>query len=114
MKKQVTTISYFVCPECGLEMPLSRVKCLRREKGHIKDLYCPTCKKVQKFKEIRNIDFYKNLDGETLEKDSKEEEAKEKEKEKQKKKQKHETKKFRKIRHIDSTWEEIYERIRRL
>lgn len=101
MKKQVTTISYFVCPECGLEMPLSRVKCLRREKGHIKDLYCPTCKKVQKFKEIRNIDFYKNLDGEILEakpEDEKVEEPK--------------TAKPKKMKEI--TWEEIYERINRL
>lgn len=103
MKKQVTTISYFVCPECGLEMPLSRVKCLRREKGHIKDLYCPTCKKVQKFKEIRNIDFYKNLDGEIL--DEKPEDEKPEESECK-------TVKPKRMREI--TWEEIYERIRRL
>ena len=103
MKKQVTTISYFVCPECGLEMPLSRVKCLRREKGHIKDLYCPTCKKVQKFKEIRNIDFYKNLDGEILDEKPEDEKIEE---------SKSKTVKPRRMREI--TWEEIYERIRRL
>lgn len=103
MKKQVTTISYFVCPECGLEMPLSRVKCLRREKGHIKDLYCPTCKKVQKFKEIRNIDFYKNLDGEILEAKPEDEKVEEPE---------CKTAKPKRMKEI--TWEEIYERIRRL
>ena len=103
MKKQVTTISYFVCPECGLEMPLSRVKCLRREKGHIKDLYCPTCKKVQKFKEIRNIDFYKNLDGEILDEKPEDEKIEE---------PKSKTAKPRRMREI--TWEEIYERISRL
>lgn len=103
MKKQVTTISYFVCPECGLEMPLSRVKCLRREKGHIKDLYCPTCKKVQKFKEIRNIDFYKNLDGEILDEKPEDEKIEE---------SKSKTVKPRRMREI--TWEEIYERISRL
>lgn len=103
MKKQVTTISYFVCPECGLEMPLSRVKCLRREKGHIKDLYCPTCKKVQKFKEIRNIDFYKNLDGEILDEKPEDEKIEEPESK---------TVKPRRMREI--TWEEIYERISRL
>lgn len=103
MKKQVTTISYFVCHECGLEMPLSRVKCLRREKGHIKDLYCPTCKKVQKFKEIRNIDFYKNLDGEILDEKPEDEKIEE---------PKSKTVKPRRMREI--TWEEIYERISRL
>lgn len=103
MKKQVTTISYFVCPECGLEMPLSRVKCLRREKGHIKDLYCPTCKKVQKFKEIRNIDFYKNLDGEILEAKPEDEKVEEPE-----------CKIAKPKRMKEITWEEIYERIRRL
>ena len=103
MKKQVTTISYFVCPECGLEMPLSRVKCLRREKGHIKDLYCPTCKKVQKFKEIRNIDFYKNLDGEILEAKPEDEKVEEPE-----------CKTVKPKRMKEITWEEIYERIRRL
>lgn len=101
MKKQVTTISYFVCPECGLEMPLSRVKCLRREKGHIKDLYCPTCRKVQKFKEIRNIDFYKNLDGEILDEKPEDEKVEEPK-----------TAKPKKMKEI--TWEEIYERINRL
>ena len=37
--------STFVCPECDTEIPLPREHCTQREKGHIKDLYCPKCKK---------------------------------------------------------------------
>ena len=58
--------STFVCQECGLEIPLPREHCSQREKGHIKDIYCPTCKKKQKFKEYNYKQFYKTLDGEVI------------------------------------------------
>lgn len=59
-------ISTFVCPECGSEMPIPRWHGRRREKGHIKDIYCAKCKKIQKFKEYNNKECYKTLDGEVL------------------------------------------------
>ena len=59
-------ISTFVCPDCGTEMPIPRWLGRRREKGHIKDLYCPKCKKIQKFKEFNNKECYKTLDGELI------------------------------------------------
>lgn len=43
-KRKPMVMSLFVCPECGLEMPLPRIHGSQREKGHIKDLYCPICK----------------------------------------------------------------------
>jgi len=46
-KGKHTTIEYYICPECGLKFPIPRQK--RREKGHIKDLWCVNCRKVQKF-----------------------------------------------------------------
>lgn len=58
--------SQFICTECGLEMPLQRPHCHQREKGHIKDLDCPKCRKKTKFKEIRYNDFYKTMSGEIL------------------------------------------------
>ena len=39
---------------------------IEEKKGHIKDLYCPKCKKIQKFKEFNNKQFYKTLDGEVI------------------------------------------------
>ena len=60
------SISYFICPECNNSFPLPRRKNKERERGHIKDLYCPFCNKVQKTMEIRNTDFYKNGFGEFI------------------------------------------------
>ena len=59
-------ISHFVCLECGHEFPLPRPKARRREKGHIKDLYCPFCKKEVKTKEIRSRDYVKTFDGKKI------------------------------------------------
>jgi predicted RNA-binding Zn-ribbon protein involved in translation (DUF1610 family) len=42
------TISYFTCPECGMEIPLPRPNGRKRKRGHIKDLFCPRCGKIQK------------------------------------------------------------------
>ena len=58
MKTNRYTISNFICPDCGKAFPLPRPKARRREKGHVKDLYCPFCKKKVKTTELRDIDYY--------------------------------------------------------
>lgn len=65
-KRKPMVMSLFVCPECGLEMPLPRIHGSQREKGHIKDLYCPICKDTMKFMEYGYKESYKNLDGEII------------------------------------------------
>lgn len=57
MKRYAFSISDFICQECGFSFPLPRKKVRTREKGHIKDLYCAKCKRVTKFKEIRECDL---------------------------------------------------------
>jgi len=52
MGRKNFTISDFYCTECGTDMPLPRVK-NQREKGHIKDIYCPKCKQIKKFVEVK-------------------------------------------------------------
>lgn len=41
--------SAFDCTECGRRLYLPRKDSKRREKNHIKDLWCPFCKKVCHF-----------------------------------------------------------------
>lgn len=48
-------ISHLICPNCGLVFPIPRKKSSKRGKNHIKDLYCPHCRKVQKFVENKVI-----------------------------------------------------------
>lgn len=66
-RKRWSITSNFICPKCGLEFPIPRNHGQQREKGHIKDLYCPTCNKVQKFREYTYNQAYKTLDGEIIE-----------------------------------------------
>ena len=63
MKRQQYNISYFVCPECGNVIPLPRKKSSKRNKGHIKDLFCVFCNNVVKTTEVREKDAYVKLDG---------------------------------------------------
>lgn len=56
-------ISKFVCPKCKNAFPLPRPQSRRRECGHIKDLYCPFCRKIVKTREIRAIDYYEFYEG---------------------------------------------------
>lgn len=63
MKKRNYSISYFICPECGNVFPLPRKKGSKRNKGHIKDLYCVDCNKIVKTTEIRSGDYYKDKNG---------------------------------------------------
>ena len=53
MRRQKFVISHFYCNECKTDMPLPRKRGKMRENGHIKDLYCPVCKKIRKFTERR-------------------------------------------------------------
>ncbi|MFV0363527.1 MAG: hypothetical protein ACK5LL_10650 [Suipraeoptans sp.] len=49
-------ISYMHCPDCKGVFPIPRRAGGQREKGHIKDLWCPFCKCKKKFIEQRNFD----------------------------------------------------------
>lgn len=48
--------------ECGIIVPLPRIH-RQREKGHIKDIWCPKCGKVHGFREYKNNEFYMTIDG---------------------------------------------------
>lgn len=52
------SISECICPECGSKMFVPRKLSRKRERGHVKDIYCPFCKKVVKMLEVRDGDFY--------------------------------------------------------
>ena len=62
------TISRFQCPGCGNLIPLPRTKAKPRESHHIKDLYCPWCKTVQKTIEYKSDQAIFTLSGEKVEK----------------------------------------------
>ncbi len=47
--------SYMTCSECGKKFPIMRCKGNMREKGHLKDMWCPFCKQDVKF--IERVDF---------------------------------------------------------
>jgi hypothetical protein len=66
MKRKHFVISNFICQSCGTEMPLPRCHGQQRENGHIKDIWCPVCKKESKFKEIKYKESYRTMAGELL------------------------------------------------
>ena len=66
MKRRSYNISYFICPECGKYLPLPRPKSCKRNKGHVKDLYCVYCNKVVKTTEVRSGDCYECFDGKII------------------------------------------------
>ena len=47
------SVSKLICPECGKAMFVPRKNGRKREIGHIKDVWCPFCKKIQKMTEVR-------------------------------------------------------------
>ena len=51
-KRQQYIISELKCPVCGNNFSVPRRKGKLRPIGHIKDIWCPVCKKTQKFIEI--------------------------------------------------------------
>nr|DAI27723.1 MAG TPA: Transcription initiation factor IIE, alpha FINGER, Transcription [Caudoviricetes sp.] len=52
MKKYRYRIRVFVCPECGNTSYASKKAGRMTTPGHIKDLWCPYCKKFQKMTQI--------------------------------------------------------------
>lgn len=62
-KQRYMDLSLFICPDCGKTFPLMRNHAGHREKGHIKDLWCPYCKDEKKFKEIRKKDYFETKNG---------------------------------------------------
>ena len=54
-----STISDFICSDCGNEFKIPRRSNNLRDKYHIKDLYCANCKKVTKHIEVKNLDIIK-------------------------------------------------------
>lgn len=66
MRKQTYDISQFLCPDCGKTIPLPRRTRRERKSGHIKDIYCPFCNKVQKTIEYKRNEPIKNGLGEFL------------------------------------------------
>lgn len=63
MRKRQYKTSEFICMECENVIPLPRLQSCQREKGHIKDLYCPCCRKIVKTLEIRCGDVYIKNNG---------------------------------------------------
>lgn len=66
MKRYSYDISRFLCPDCGNIIPLPRKTKKERESGHIKDLYCPWCDKIQKTIEYKSNQPIKNGLGEYI------------------------------------------------
>lgn len=66
MRRQKFDISRFVCPECGNIIPLPRKTKKERESGHIKDIFCPWCDKVQKTIEYKENQPIRNANGDLL------------------------------------------------
>lgn len=56
-------ISDCICTECGTLFPIPRNRGNRRENGHIKDIWCPHCKKITKFKEHKKNQYMMLADG---------------------------------------------------
>ena len=66
MRRQTFDISQFLCPDCGHVIPLPRKTRKERKAGHIKDIYCPFCDKVQKTIEYKANQPIKNGLGEYI------------------------------------------------
>ena len=60
------SISNLVCPDCSCSFPIPRRKGSERERGHIKDLYCPFCKKETKMTEYKCNQPLRTLGGEII------------------------------------------------
>ena len=67
MRSHEFTISDFICPKCNHKQSLPRKKGKQREKGHIKNIYCPFCKEKTQHVEIRAFDSELEIIGENHE-----------------------------------------------
>lgn len=66
MNPRNIVISHFICPECGMDIPLPRTRNKQREYGHKKFIYCPRCKTKHNFEEYAYSKAYRNMDGDVL------------------------------------------------
>lgn len=66
MNPRNTVISHFVCPVCGMDIPLPRKRDKQRSKGHKKAIYCPRCGKKQNCDEFSYQTSYRNMAGDIL------------------------------------------------
>lgn len=66
MRKRKYTISRLMCPGCENYFPIPRKTNRTRELDHIKDIYCPFCRQVQKMTEVRANQFIRNMAGEII------------------------------------------------
>ena len=66
MKRRPFFMSSFVCPVCKTDLQLPRPKSKQREKGHIKDLWCPICQKQRKFEERKQWEQVRTMSGEIV------------------------------------------------
>ena len=67
VKMKNIVISTCVCPKCNGEMFVPRKLNKTRNKGHLKKLWCPFCKKIRNMMEFRETKEYaKNMLGELL------------------------------------------------
>lgn len=63
MRKSNYSISNFICQECGNVFPLPRQTSKQRKNNHIKDLWCPKCKKIVKTVEMKQNNYYESMNG---------------------------------------------------
>ena len=55
-------------PGMWLRFSSAKIHGKQRKNGHIKDIYCPKCDKIQQFQEYKYNQVYKTLDGEIINK----------------------------------------------
>lgn len=58
MRKQSVIRSDFYCTKCGYYFPIFRKTAKQKEPGHLKALFCPECKRVVNFVEIKEMGSY--------------------------------------------------------
>ena len=58
MTKEPSIVSDLMCLDCGNVFPIRRMILHQKKEGHIKDLYCPTCKMETKHFELKDKDKF--------------------------------------------------------
>lgn len=56
-RKIVTKRTYLQCNECDYVFPIFRKRHRMKEKNHVKHMYCPSCKEVKPFLEVKEDPF---------------------------------------------------------
>ena len=62
-KQRFMDKSELICMTCGNRFPIMRNHGKPRERGHIKDIWCPFCKQDRKFQEVRRTDCVVTASG---------------------------------------------------